>query len=44
MSLEGLRVISEQCIDQPKELHDSLILPQVLMALQKEHEITTIAT
>lgn len=44
MSFESLRIISQQGIDQTKELHHSLILPQIFMALQKEHEVSTIAT
>ena len=43
VSLEGLRVVVEQRIDQPKQLHHPLILPQVLVALQKEHEVTPVA-
>ena len=43
MSLESFRVIGEEGVDQAKELHDTLVLPQVLMALQKEHEVPTIA-
>jgi len=44
MSLEGLGVTSKERVDQSKKLHHPLILPQVLMTLQKEHEILTITT
>ena len=43
MCLEGLRTIHEKCIDKAKQLHDSLVLMQVLMAFQEEHEVSTIA-
>ena len=43
MVLEGLGVIGEQCVDQTKELHDALVLPQVFVALQQEHELGAIA-
>ena len=43
MSLEGLRVIVEESVDQSKELHYSLVLSQVLVTFQQEHEILSIA-
>lgn len=39
---QGRGVIGQQCVDQTKQLHDSLILPQVLVALQQEHELMAI--
>lgn len=39
---QGRRVVSQQCVDQTKQLHDSLVLPQVLMAFQQEHELMAI--
>lgn len=39
---QGRRVVGQQCVDQTKQLHDSLILPQVFMALQQEHELVAI--
>lgn len=39
---QGRRVICQQSVDQTKQLHDSLILPQVFMALQQEHELMAI--
>ena len=43
VSLEGLGVVAKQRIDQPKQLHDSLVLSQVLVTLQQKHEVTAIA-
>lgn len=40
---QGCRVVGQQCVDQTKQLHDSLILPQVLVALQQEHELVAVA-
>lgn len=37
------RVISEQCVNQAEQLHDSLVLPQILVALQQEHELVAVA-
>ena len=34
VSAEGFRVVEQEAVDQTKELHDPLILPQVLMTLQ----------
>ena len=42
VSLEGLWVIGEQSVDQTKQLHHSLVLSQVLVTLQQEHEVTPI--
>lgn len=39
---QGRRVVGQQCVDQTKKLHDSLILPQVLVALQQEHELVAV--
>lgn len=41
---QGRGVVGQQRVDQTKELHDSLILPQVLVALQQEHELVAVAT
>lgn len=40
---QGRRVVGQQCVDQAEQLHDSLVLPQVLVALQQEHELVAIA-
>mmetsp|Transcript_30070 Transcript_30070/g.97887 ORF Transcript_30070/g.97887 Transcript_30070/m.97887 type:complete len:305 (+) Transcript_30070:3296-4210(+) len=34
-SLSGVRVVSEQVVHQPEQLHDALILPQVLVTLEQ---------
>ena len=34
VSLECLWVVAKESVDQPKQLHDPLILPQVFMTLQ----------
>lgn len=39
---QGRRVVGQQCVDQTKQLHHSLILPQVLVALQQEHELVAV--
>ena len=44
VSLESFRVIVEQSVDQPKQLHYSLILSQVLVTFQQEHEVLPIAS
>ena len=36
-------VVHEECVDEAKQLHDSLVLTQVLVAFQEEHEVSTIA-
>lgn len=38
------RVISQQSVDQTKQLHDSFILSQILVALQQEHELMAITS
>jgi len=43
MSLERLWVIGKEGVDQTKQLHDSLILTQILVPLQEEHKLPTIA-
>ena len=43
MSLECLWVIGKEGVDQTKQLHDSLILTQILVPLQEEHKFPTIA-
>lgn len=40
---QGRGVIGEQRVDQAEQLHDSLVLPQVLVALQQEHELVAVA-
>lgn len=40
---QGRGVIGQQCVNQAKQLHDSLILPEVLVALQQEHELMAVA-
>lgn len=40
---QGRRVVGQQRVYQTKQLHDSLILPQVLVALQQEHELVAVA-
>ncbi len=44
MAFEGLRVVGKKGIDQSKQLHHSLVLPQVFVAFEKEHEVLTVAT
>lgn len=41
---QGRGVIGEQRINQAEQLHDSLVLPQVLVALQQEHELVAVAS
>lgn len=43
VSFEGLRICHEQSVDQSKELHHALILPDVLVALEQELVILAIA-
>lgn len=40
---QGRRVIGKQRVNQAEQLHDSLVLPQVLVALQQEHELVAVA-
>lgn len=40
---EGVWVTNEESVDQTKELHHPLILSKVLMTLQQEHKVTSIA-
>ena len=42
--LRSLRVNREQGVYQPKKLHHTLILPDVLVTLQEEHVLTAIAS
>lgn len=37
-------VVGQKRVDQAKQLHDSLVLPQVLVALQQEHELMAVAS
>lgn len=39
---QGCGVIGEQRVNQAKQLHDSLVLPQVLVAFQQEHELMAV--
>lgn len=39
---QGRGVVCQKSVDQTKQLHDSLILPQVFVALQQEHELVAI--
>lgn len=41
---QGCGVIGEQRVNQAEQLHDSLVLPQVLVALQQEHELVAVTT
>ena len=43
VSLEGLRVIGKKGVDQSEQLHHPLVLTQVLVTLQEEHEVLSIA-
>lgn len=40
---QGRGVVSQQRVDQTKQLHDALVLPQVLVTFQQEHELVAIA-
>ena len=40
---QGGRVVGQQRVHEPEELHHPLILPQILMALQQEHELMPVA-
>lgn len=40
---QGRGVVGEQRVNQTEQLHDSLVLPQVLVALQQEHELVAVA-
>lgn len=40
---QGRRVVGQQRVDQAEQLHDPLVLPQVLVALQQEHELVAVA-
>lgn len=40
---QGRGVVGEQRVNQAEQLHDSLVLPQVLVALQQEHELVAVA-
>ena len=40
---EGLRIVDEQRVDETEELHDALVLAQVLVALEQEHVGLTVA-
>ena len=42
MSLEGVLVGSQQCVDELKQLHHSLVLTEVLVTFEEEHVLTTI--
>ena len=44
VSLEGLGVVAKQRVNESKQLHDPLVLSEVLVTLQQEHEVTTITT
>lgn len=44
MPFECYRIIRKQRVDQTKQLHNSLILPKIFMAFQKEHKLGTIAS
>ena len=43
VSLKGLGVVAKEGVDEAKELHHPLVLPQVLVTLQQEHVVTAIA-
>ena len=43
MTIEGLWVVEQQRVNEAKQLHDSFTLTEVLMALQQEHEVMTVA-
>ena len=42
VSPESVRVIDEQRVDQAEQLHDALVLPQVLVALEQEHVLLAV--
>ena len=42
MSLEGVLVGSQQCVDELKQLHHSLVLTEVLVTFEEEHVLTAI--
>ena len=42
MSLEGLLVGRQQCVDELKQLHHSLVLTEVLVTFEEEHVLTAI--
>ena len=43
MSFESFWVVGEESVDQTKELHHPLILPQVFVTLQEEHKLSAVA-
>ena len=43
MPFERFWVVGEESVDQTKELHHSLVLPQVFVTLQEEHKLPAIA-
>ena len=43
MSFESFWVVCEESVDQTKELHHPLVLPQVFVTLQEEHKLPAIA-
>ena len=42
MSLEGVLVGSQQCVDELKQLHHSLVLTKVLVTFEEEYVLTAI--
>ena len=43
MSLGGFLISSQERVHQTKQLHHSLVLTQVLVTFQQEHELRAIA-
>ena len=43
ISLAGLSVVAKEGVDEPEELHDALVLPQVLVALEEKRVLAPIA-
>ncbi len=44
LTSESHGVFGKKGVDQSKQLHQSLVLPQVFMAFEREHEVLTVAT
>jgi hypothetical protein len=43
VSIRSFALLSQQIVHKPKQLHDSLILPQILMPFQEELVLTAVA-
>jgi hypothetical protein len=43
VAAEGLRVVKKEGVDKAEKLHDPLVLPQVLVALEQKHVLAPVA-